>query len=83
MKPFPGYNRAELTGGLEWQWEREYTRDGIPISLDHQESLEKIATKLEIETPFAKYERTRFNSYTTRMLPTWVSRTARRFAGRG
>jgi L-2-hydroxycarboxylate dehydrogenase (NAD+) len=80
MKPFPGYNRAELSGGLEWQREQEYARDGIPVSFEHQESLEKIATKLEIETPFAKYEHTRFNS--TRMLSMWISRNARRFAGR-
>jgi L-2-hydroxycarboxylate dehydrogenase (NAD+) len=79
MKPFPGYKKAELSGGPEWQREREYARNGIPVSLEHQQSLEKIATQLEVETPFGKYEHTRFDSYITRILPMWMSRNARRF----
>ena len=33
MRPFPGLDRAELPGNLEWQREREYARDGVPISI--------------------------------------------------
>jgi LDH2 family malate/lactate/ureidoglycolate dehydrogenase len=60
MQPFPGFERAELPGGLEWQREREYAREGIPITAEHQQSLESIAEELGVETPFAQYEDTRF-----------------------
>lgn len=60
MKPFPGFERAELPGGLEWQREREYAREGIPITAEHQQSLQNIAEELGVETPFAQYEHTRF-----------------------
>jgi len=82
MKPFPGYKKAALSGGPEWQREREYARNGIPVSVEHQQSLEKIATQLEVETPFGKYEHTRFDSHTTRMLPMWISQGAKRFSRR-
>jgi len=79
MKPFPGYRHAELAGGPEWRSEREYARDGIPIDIEHRRSLEKIAARLGVETPFAKYEHTRFDSSSTRMLPKWMSQTTRLF----
>ena len=60
MRPAPGYDRAELPGGPEWQRERDYAREGIPIGPEHQETLEKIAGEMGIETPFARYEHTRF-----------------------
>lgn len=60
MQPLPGYDRAELPGGLEWQREQDYARDGIPVSPEHQRSLEEIAAHFEIETPFARYAHTRF-----------------------
>jgi len=60
MKPFPGHERAELAGGMEHYWEQEYERSGIPISPSHQERLEEIAAEVKIETPFARYEDTRF-----------------------
>ncbi len=65
MKPLPGYDKAELAGGLEWQRERDSARDGIPISAEHQQSLEEIAAKLGVETPFPQFEHTRFNSNCT------------------
>ena len=60
MQPFPGLNRAELPGNLEWQREREYARDGVPISPQHQQHLQKLADELGVTTPFASYEHTRF-----------------------
>jgi LDH2 family malate/lactate/ureidoglycolate dehydrogenase len=60
MRPFPGHEQAELPGGLEWQRERDYARDGIPISPDHQQCLQDLADELGIETPFAEYVHTRF-----------------------
>ena len=60
MKPLPGLDRTELAGGMEWEWERNHERDGIPVSPEHQKSLEGIAAKLEVEAPFGDYEHTRF-----------------------
>ena len=60
MRPFPGLNRAELPGNLEWQREREYARDGVPISPQHQQNLQALADELGEATPFAAYEHTRF-----------------------
>ena len=60
MRPFPGTDRAELPGGLEWQCEQEYGRNGIPIGADHQRSLEQIAAELDVAVPFPQFEHTRF-----------------------
>lgn len=60
MKPFPGQTQAELPGGLEWQRERAYAREGIPISPEHQKALEESAAELGVEPCFARYEHTRF-----------------------
>lgn len=60
MKPLPGLDRAELAGGLEWQWSKENRQAGIPVSSEHQESLEDIAAELGVEAPFIRYEHTRF-----------------------
>jgi LDH2 family malate/lactate/ureidoglycolate dehydrogenase len=82
MKPLPGYNSAEFCGGPERRSEREYARNGIPVSPEHRKSLEQIATKLEVQTPFAKHEHTRFNSQTNRSLSMWISQNAKRFGRR-
>jgi len=60
MQPFPGFAQAELPGGLEWQCQRDYARDGIPLSAKHQQGLEDLAAELGVKTPFAPYEHTRF-----------------------
>jgi LDH2 family malate/lactate/ureidoglycolate dehydrogenase len=62
MQPFPGTDQAALPGGLEWQRELDYTRDGIPISLRHQQALQDLADELEVETPFAQHAHTRFDA---------------------
>lgn len=62
MQPFPGFTQAELPGGLEWQREEEYARAGIPISVEHQKSLQTLADELGVDAPFAGYEQTRFNT---------------------
>ena len=62
MRPFPGYERAELPGGLEWQRERDYALRGIPVEPDHRRSLEEIAGELGVETPFARYEQIRIDT---------------------
>ena len=60
MKPLPGMERAELAGGLEWQWEKENREAGIPVGDEHRKILEEIAAELTVETPFARYEGTIF-----------------------
>lgn len=60
MRPYPGVDGAELPGGLEHRWEQHHARDGIPVGGEHQEELERIAAEVGVETPFARFESTRF-----------------------
>lgn len=53
MQPFPGTDRSELPGGMEWHWEQENTRLGIPVSPEHQRELESMAAELAVDTPFS------------------------------
>ena len=62
LAPLPGQDRAELAGGLEWLREQEYARDGIPLSDGTRQGLEDIAGELGVETPFARWEHTRFGA---------------------
>jgi LDH2 family malate/lactate/ureidoglycolate dehydrogenase len=55
MQPFPGTAGAGLPGNLEWQRQRDYARDGVPISARHQQALQDLADELGVETPFAQY----------------------------
>jgi LDH2 family malate/lactate/ureidoglycolate dehydrogenase len=50
MKPFPGQERAVLPGGLEWEREREYAKEGIPVSPRHQAELNALAKDLGMES---------------------------------
>ena len=60
MKPFPGMEQAELPGGLEWKWEREHSSSGILVSDEHRLMLETAAEEVGIESPFARFEGSRF-----------------------
>ena len=52
MEPLPGSDEAEVAGGVEWRWEQENRRKGIPVSAEHRLALERIAAELGVETPF-------------------------------
>jgi LDH2 family malate/lactate/ureidoglycolate dehydrogenase len=52
MQPYPGYDKAYLPGGPEWQCEQEYTRDGIPVSATTMESLAGVAARLGVAVPW-------------------------------
>ena len=52
MEPFPGLELAHLPGGPEWHREREYARDGIPISLEAVEGLERMGELVGVEMPW-------------------------------
>jgi LDH2 family malate/lactate/ureidoglycolate dehydrogenase len=57
-EPFPGTDRAELAGGMEWAWERENTEQGILVSPEHRDVLEEVAAELEVDGPFGVDEGT-------------------------
>ena len=52
MRPFPGQDEAALPGGPEWKREKEYARDGIPVSAAAVAGLERVAAELAVETPW-------------------------------
>jgi LDH2 family malate/lactate/ureidoglycolate dehydrogenase len=52
LQPMPGYERAYLPGGPEWEREQEWSRDGIPIGERHRTALETMARELGIAPPF-------------------------------
>jgi LDH2 family malate/lactate/ureidoglycolate dehydrogenase len=60
MQPLPGMDRTELAGGMEWAWDQENRRDGIPVEADHRKLLEGVAAEWGVETPFEDYEHTQF-----------------------
>jgi LDH2 family malate/lactate/ureidoglycolate dehydrogenase len=59
-RPIAGQERADLAGGLEWEWERENREKGIPVAPEHREVLEKLAGGVGVEAPFERYGKTRF-----------------------
>ena len=62
MAPLPGQEQAELAGTVEWQRERDWARDGVPLSPKHLTGLVKVGAKLGVEVSFAAYEHTRFET---------------------
>jgi LDH2 family malate/lactate/ureidoglycolate dehydrogenase len=52
LRPVPGYERAHLPGGLEWEREREWAETGIPIGERHRTALAEVASEVGIPAPF-------------------------------
>ncbi len=52
MQPAPGYDRADLPGGLEWEREQEWEEIGIPIGTEHQQQLKNVAERVGVPVPF-------------------------------
>ena len=52
MKPFPGFTEATLPGGRAWRKEKEYLKDGIPISAAAVTSLEELADEFGLTAPW-------------------------------
>jgi LDH2 family malate/lactate/ureidoglycolate dehydrogenase len=50
--PMAGQDRALLPGNLEHEHEKEWRKNGIPVSPDHQNALTTIAEKVGVETPW-------------------------------
>ena len=59
-KPLPGLDRSELAGGVEWQWEKEHRKIGIPLGDAHRERLEKVGDSVGVPSPFGAFEGSRF-----------------------
>lgn len=52
LKPLPGYDRADLPGGPEWDREKDYREKGIPIGDGHQRSLNTVAEEVGVPGPW-------------------------------
>ena len=59
-KPLPGFERAELAGGMEVIWEREQREKGIGVDDHHRGVLETIAEQVKVDAPFVAYEGSQF-----------------------
>ncbi len=60
MRPFPGFDQAELPGGMEWQWERTNRERGIPLGDRHRKELEDLAAEVGVNCAYEDFEETRF-----------------------
>ena len=54
LDPLPGYDRATLPGGPEWERERDYREIGIPIGEGHLTGLESVADEVGIAVPWRR-----------------------------
>ncbi len=60
MQPLPGLERAELPGGMEWQWEKDNRERGIPLGDQHRQELEELAGEAGVDCGYEQFEETRF-----------------------
>ncbi|MBD03830.1 MAG: hypothetical protein CME24_05720 [Gemmatimonadetes bacterium] len=60
MQPLPYLSRAELPGGMEWQWEQDNRERGIPLGDEHREQLENLAAEVGVDCGYDQFEETRF-----------------------
>jgi LDH2 family malate/lactate/ureidoglycolate dehydrogenase len=51
LEPLPGYDQAVLAGGLEWQRERLFAAEGIPVGPRHAETLRQMASEFDLASP--------------------------------
>ena len=52
LKPMPGLTSAEVPGSLEWQREQEREQSGIPLTEEHLDMLQRIATEIDVPIPW-------------------------------
>ena len=52
LQPFAGTERATLPGRLEWEREREWAREGVPVGARHREELGEIAGEFGVPLPW-------------------------------
>jgi LDH2 family malate/lactate/ureidoglycolate dehydrogenase len=51
MSPIPGMDEARLPGGVEWERERRYEKEGVPVSPDHATALLKLSEEYGVPLP--------------------------------
>ena len=59
-KPIPGQDRADLAGGVEWEWERDNREQGVPVAPENEKRLSELAEEMKVDAPFDRFERSRF-----------------------
>ena len=52
LAPMPGQESAEVAGSLEWERERKWVEEGIPLGSGHREKLEDLAEDVGIPVPW-------------------------------
>ena len=52
LEPIAGQPRAEVAGSPEWQRERDWAREGVPLAGEHRRQLEALAGRLGVELPW-------------------------------
>lgn len=53
LQPFPNTGgRATLPGRLEWERERQWASEGIPVGSHHREELSQVAAEFEVPVPW-------------------------------
>jgi LDH2 family malate/lactate/ureidoglycolate dehydrogenase len=52
LNPMPGQASAEVPGSLEWQREQTREQSGIPLTEDHLDLLQHIATEINVPVPW-------------------------------
>ncbi|MFN8511130.1 MAG: Ldh family oxidoreductase [Chloroflexia bacterium] len=54
LVPFAGTERATLPGRLEWEREREWATDGVPVGPRHRQELAEIAGEFGVAVPWTE-----------------------------
>ena len=52
LNPMPGLASAEVPGSLEWQREQTREQSGIPLTEEHLDMLQHIATEIDVPIPW-------------------------------
>ncbi len=52
LNPMPGLASAEVPGSLEWQREQTREQSGIPLTEEHLDMLQRIATEINVPIPW-------------------------------
>jgi LDH2 family malate/lactate/ureidoglycolate dehydrogenase len=52
LQPFAGTERATLPGRLEWERERAWATEGVPVGSRHREALGAVAAEFGLPVPW-------------------------------
>ncbi|CAA9546442.1 MAG: hypothetical protein AVDCRST_MAG88-453 [uncultured Thermomicrobiales bacterium] len=54
LEPFAGTERATLPGRLEWERERVWATEGVPVGSRHREELAEVADEFGVAVPWVE-----------------------------